>query len=111
MNLIAEKKKVFHDLKILWNEEIEREYARQIFAYPKANPEVILDNICRTHLEYAFEHETETYYSWLKAKYPNGNAISQKSIQTEVGEDGFSLLISAGLIKQIPDKKRYILAY
>ena len=106
MNLIKEKKQVFNDLRIPWNKEIEQTFKRE--KKNSIDPQHTLDRICKPYLEYAFEHEAETYYAWLKEKYGD-RTIPRKVIKKEIGEENFYLLYKAGLIEVTHDKERYIL--
>lgn len=107
MSLISDKKQIFNDLRIPWNSEIKNEFKKEIAAHPDQDPELVLSRICKPYMEYAFEHEVETYHAWLKAKY--GDHATGKAIKTAIGEEGLTLLINAGLIRKIPKEKRYII--
>ena len=107
MPLIRDKKQVFNDLRIPWNSSIKDEFKKEISAHPDQDPELVLSKICKPYMQYAFEHEAETYHAWLKAKY--GDHATGKAIKAAIGEEGISLLIEAGLIRKIPKEKRYII--
>lgn len=54
-NLIREKKKLFKYFFIPWNEEIERKFATEMETYPNADPELVLDRICRPYIDKKLE--------------------------------------------------------
>lgn len=64
-NLIREKKKLFKDFFIPWNEEIERKFATEMKTYPSADPECVLDRIARPYIHKKLEW---TSADILKAK-------------------------------------------
>ena len=107
MSLISDKKKIFNDLRIPWNSSIKDEFKKEMTAHPDQDPELVLSKICKPYMQYAFEHEAETYHAWLKAKY--GDHATGKAIKAAIGEEGLTLLIKAGLIRKIPKEKRYII--
>lgn len=104
MNLIKEKKQVFNDLRIPWNKEIEQTFKRE--KKNSVDPQHTLDRICKPYLEYALEHEAETYHAWLKEKHGD-NTIRRAVIKREIGEENFYLLFREGLIERVPHSKEY----
>ena len=49
-NLVREKKAIFKDFYIPWDNEIERRLETEMNANPLADPEIILDRICRPYI-------------------------------------------------------------
>lgn len=107
MNLIQEKKAVFDGFKIPWNKEIEIKFKKEKASYPNIDPQIILDRICKSYLEYAFEHETETYHAYLKEKYGN-KSVLKRTIKNQIGTEGFDLLLEEKLIKK-SDKEHFVI--
>lgn len=103
--LIEEKKSVFDDFRIPWDESIEKEFANRMAANPKANPEITLDNICQSYLARALETPTETAYAWLKEKHES--APTGRTIKHEVGKEIFDELLSAGRLKRVKGTSSY----
>lgn len=101
MNPFKQKQEVFRDFLIPWPEEIESKYKREIKAHPGADPELILDRICRPYFEYAFDHEAETYIAYLRQKYRNRNML-RSSLKNLLGEENFEMLVSEGYLEQVP---------
>ena len=107
MTLISEKRQVFNDLCIPWDMEIERKFEKEKTLCDEAS-RYVLDRICKPYLEYAFEHEAETYAKWLKQKYRKRN-ISEAVIKRELGEENFDLLLQSNLIVEIPHTRNLYL--
>ena len=49
-DLIREKKQLFKDFYIPWRKKIEKDFATEMAARPNADPELILDRICRPYI-------------------------------------------------------------
>lgn len=48
--IIEEKKKIFEDFDINWDEKIKQEFCAQLKAKPNRDPQIILDQICRPYI-------------------------------------------------------------
>lgn len=95
--LLKEKKDMFADFAIPFPAEIEAKFNEYV-AKGKANPEVYLDNLCHTHIQYALDHYAEVLYKKLIAEY-HGETIYEKELKKIVGKYGVRELIKAGYIE------------
>lgn len=107
MTLITEKKQVFNDLRIPWNKSIKDEFKREMKLNPEQDPQHVLDKICKPYMEYAFEHEAETYLAFLKERFPNKAELPRKVIKREISEEGFYTLIRENLISRVYKTDNY----
>jgi len=103
--LIVEKKAVFDDFRIAWDESIEKEFSNRMAANPKANPEITLDNICQSYMVKALETPTETAFAWLKEKH--GDCAKGITIKREIGTEIFNELLRSGCIERIKGTSSY----
>ena len=98
--LLKEKREIFEDFHIPWNETIEWKFSDAMDSYPKADPQTVLDNIVKPYLEKAFQNPLETYVEWLKEKYC-GRPMTKRTIKSEIGEDYFKEMLRKGILEPI----------
>lgn len=95
--LLKEKKDMFADFAIPFPAEIEAKFNAYV-AKGKANPEVYLDNLCHTHIQYALDHYAEILYKKLIEECES-ETIYERELRKIVGKYGIRELVKAGYIK------------
>lgn len=93
--IIELKKQVFNDMRIPWDESIERKLYAQMEMFPNSDPEILLDNIALLYIHKAFADPNETYAAWLKAKYGD-KFIERRTLRSELGDEVFEEMVSSG---------------
>ena len=111
-SILREKRQIFSDLCIPWDDKIQREFDLEMSKRNNADPQVVADIICHDYIEYAMNHHTEAMHEFLKSKCKRGeHFLYARDITREIGKDGLQDLINADLVSPIMvgSRKAYIL--
>ena len=85
--IINEKKQIFSDLCIPWDNRIEREFNAEMSKRKVSDPDALLDIICRKYIDRAMEKYVGTMYDFLKEKCKRGkNYLYEKTIVNTIGK-------------------------
>ncbi len=98
--LLEEKRELFNDLRIPWDNDIERQLKERIKEKPSADPAMLLDRIAHRYIEKAFENPMETYIAYLKDKHGT-RPMSRRTLLNELGEEAFEELVNNGTLEPV----------
>ena len=110
--IINEKKQIFSDLCIPWDNRIEKEFNAEMSKRKVSDPDVLLDIICRKYIDRAMENYVGTMYDFLKEKCKRGtNYLYEKTIVNTIGKENLQELLKADLVSPIMvgNKQAYLL--
>lgn len=100
-SVLREKRQIFSDLCIPWDDRIQREFDMEMSKRNNADPQVVADIICRDYIDRAMENYTETMHRFLKGKCKSDGILYEREIVSLIGKESLSDLLKENLITPI----------
>ena len=100
-SVLIEKRQIFSDLCIPWDDRIQREFDLEMSKRNNADPQVVADIICHDYIDRAMENYTETMHKFLKSKCKSDSILYEREIVSLIGKENLSDLLKANLITPI----------
>ena len=100
-SVLIEKRQIFSDLCIPWDDRIQREFDLEMSKRNNADPQVVADIICHDYIDRAMENYTETMHKFLKGKCKSDGILYEREIISLIGKENLSELLKANLITPI----------
>ena len=99
--VLREKRQIFSDLCIPWDDKIQSEFDLEMSKRNNADPQIVADMICHDYIEYAMNHYTETMHKFLKEKTKSDGILYERELVSLIGKENLSDLLKANLITPI----------
>ena len=100
-SVLIEKRQIFSDLCIPWDDRIQREFDLEMSKRNNADPQVVADIICHDYIDRAMENYTETIHKFLKGKCKSDGILYEREIVSLIGKENLSDLLKTNLITPI----------
>ena len=99
--VLREKRQIFSDLCIPWDDRIQREFDLEMSKRNNADPQIVADMICHDYIEYAMNHYTETMHKFLKEKTKSDGILYERELVSLIGKESMGDLLKANLITPV----------
>lgn len=110
-SVLREKRQIFSDLCIPWDDRIQREFDLEMSKRNNADPQIVADIICHDYIDRAMENYTETMHEFLKGKCKSDGILYEREIVSLIGKESLSDLLKANLITPVHFKGSIRKAY
>ena len=97
-SVLIEKRQIFSDLCIPWDDRIQREFDMEMSKRNNADPQVVADIICHDYIDRAMENYTETMHKFLKSKCKSDGIRYEREIVSLIGRENMRDLLKANLM-------------
>ena len=99
--VLREKRQIFSDLCIPWDDKIQSEFDLEMSKRNNADPQIVADMICHDYIEYAMNHYTETMHKFLKEKTKSDGILYERELVSLIGKESMGDLLKTNLITPV----------